>query len=384
MDRRAVDCVAPPSKQEGFATDSSDAGTLRKSSTYDDDHPFRQISCVSRISAGSANEASISPLLERNVRKLGVNAGPAKESEAAYNGMLGVVEGNQNCSRGASTSSMNASTLEESSLEANTLEATPSAISADFSFEICRLEDRVEDISLEPSSILGDEKRSAESLWNEQVIRETMVEPPSLPLRLIGAFSGKKRENQRIEQKEIAAALDAGCENDVVMFQAPNSLRNEEFDDPRCVPVVEFDMLQEASTSQSEEPRGDTLQSRSKTETTRTGTQDGQNNNLHDADLEQIDDTYQAPNNGISLPFWGRRPAGFKKPPDESTQAEESLSESVISPCSTNDQKGSFSMSRDGYEEFLQNSHEAVSPRTQRVPGHGPAFLSRGDSALDF
>lgn len=299
----------------------------------------------------------------------------------------GDINGNiQECSRGGS------GTSNVSSIPVIALETMPSAISADSSFENCRPDDNNDDVSLEPMSIGGYPQRSAERLWNEQVIRETMVEPPSIQERIIGVFSGKKREIRRMEQREIAEALEDNGENDIVMFQARASFRSEEFDGPGCVPVVDFDMIQEEGTGEQKDSQSEVPIKLSELEVSRRNRPQSLLENINksvkelDANANGNDENCRSRSLRGALPFslWGKRQVDFERFGGQSTAEEDVLSASLTSPCSASGCKTSFSASRDGYEEFVQDSEEHTSPRSQAVPGHGSVSFSRGDSGLDF
>jgi hypothetical protein len=116
--------------------------------------------------------------------------------------------------------------------------------SGDLSFDVSLHDDADRGPASSCSAHADRAFRNAEALWNEQVIKQAMEEPPSFQLRIIDALSSKKRQKQRTEQDEIAKALalDA-ADSDVVMFQRQASLSSGA--NGVIAPVVAFDVIQE-------------------------------------------------------------------------------------------------------------------------------------------
>lgn len=97
------------------------------------------------------------------------------------------------------------------------------------------------------------ENRSREAIWNEQVLRQVLEEPPpSFQGRILDVFSSKRREKQRIEKNEIALALaEKTAETDVVMFQRPHSSSDILVSlSGGDVPVIAFDDFQEEQAAE--------------------------------------------------------------------------------------------------------------------------------------
>lgn len=118
----------------------------------------------------------------------------------------------------------------------------------------CNAGDEPIDGAFENTDEEPERNRSQEAIWNEQVIKQVLEEepPPSLQVRLLDVFSSTKRRKQRIEDIEIARALEEKtAETDVVMFQRPDS-SSDVLSINSDVPVVAFDEFHDSEESVTE------------------------------------------------------------------------------------------------------------------------------------
>lgn len=209
------------------------------------------------------------------------------------------------------------------------------------------------------------ELRSAEAKWNEQVLKHTLEQSPSLQLRILDVFSSKRRQMQRNEEQEIAQALAAyTSDTDVVMFQRRTSALDDVLAG-ESVPVVAFDVIQREGNASLHH-----------------GSVDAEPTSSPLLPEELRSDSGVAFNEtGIDLNFTNQRPEGTREHGKENPR--DSLHRSWLwtqnpprlVPNSTSSEGGNDLSSpkcakengTDGYECFLQDAEQDTSQRQQFI-----------------